>query len=597
MCGIAGIINFGARPIEDTDFRQLSNSLIHRGPDDSGEYKYNSERISVVFVHRRLKIIDLSPQAHQPMSNENGRLWLMYNGEIYNYIELRNELISLGHAFKSHSDSEVVIHAYEEWGKDCLDKFIGMWAFAIWDEPSQVLFCARDRIGMKPFYYNFKPDNNFIFASELKSFLCLKKEWSLNHNAVYSFLKLGYCLNSETWIKEIKSLSPGHYLYLKDGNLEINSYWDPDHFTVREYDEIDIKKKLRQALEDSISLHSRSDVKIGAYLSGGIDSSSIVALMCRKSGKPVQTFSGIFNEGSKYDETAYITGMEKAYSLKGKHILITQDRFMETMNELAWSLDEPIVGPGSYAQFCVCETIKSEGFKVVMGGQGGDELFGGYTSYLTGIPSSASGLTKQDSHINGNPISYLNNIRFQIEARLLSAKRLLKKSVSLSRLRIESELNPDILDNVDIAFRQRLEDCPLKTEDMLLWDLKYYLPALLQVEDRIGMAFSIETRLPLLDYRIVELSLSIPFYLKINKYSTKYILRESVKDLLPDEIYSRRDKMGFPTPMDKWLKEEGIKDALREEAGPHIKRLFRDTKDLSWEKALVGLWLKKTKIN
>lgn len=587
MCGIAGVINFNSKPVEQDICERLSNSLIHRGPDDSGEYKYTSDRVSVAFMHRRLKIIDLSSHAHQPMSNEDGKLWLVYNGEIYNYIELREELSSLGHIFKSHSDSEVVIHAYEEWGKDCLDKFIGMWAFAIWDASSEALFCARDRVGMKPFYYAFDLGTSFIFASELKSFLCIKKEWSLNYNAVYSFLKLGYCLNSETWIKEIKSLSPGYYLYLKGGNLEINSYWSPNSFTVREYDEKDIKEKLRVALENSVSLHLRSDVQIGAYLSGGIDSSSVVALMCKKNGRPVHTFSGIFNEGKEYDETAYIARMEEAHSLEGKHVLISQDKFMKIMNELAWCMDEPVVGPGSYAQFCVCELIKSEGFKVVMGGQGGDELFGGYTRYLAGISGSP----------DNNSVNYFDDIRFQIQTRLLRAKRWLRRSTALGRLRTESELKPDILNNTDITLRDELEECPLRTEDMLLWDLKYYLPALLQVEDRIGMAFSIETRLPLLDHRIVELSLSIPTYLKINKYATKYILREAVRDLLPPEIYIRRDKMGFSTPMKKWLKEPNIENALREEIEPFIKRLFKDTKNLNWEKVLIGLWLKKTGVN
>ena len=586
MCGISGIINFNGMGIEGELIKSFGASLAHRGPDDSGEYIYTSQRLSLALIHRRLKIIDLSERAHQPISNEDGSIQLIFNGEIYNYIELMQQLVSLGHRFKSRSDSEVIVHAYEEWGADCLEKFVGMFAFALWDSSSEVLFCARDRIGIKPFYYFYETGKSFIFASELKAFFNIGISWKVNLNALYSFLRIGYCLENQTWIKDIMHLAPGSFLLLRNNELTVKSYWDACDFHVKETSESDACKKIRGLLNESSRLCLRSDVKIGAYLSGGIDSSAVVSLMCSQGAVPESVFSGVFDAGKKYDERPFMDEMISRFSLNSRRVRIGAEDFLGVMEKLSWCLDEPVVGPGAYSQYRVCELIHNDGFKVVLGGQGGDELFGGYARYLRGAPQRP---------LPKGARKYFDNKRFRIKSAAGRVRNFIKRSLRLEAIKVNCQLHPEILDSVDSNIIGHLDNMPVSLEGMLMWDLKHYLPALLQVEDRLGMAFSLETRFPLLDHRLVELSLSLPSYLKVNAFSLKYIFRQSIKDILPEKIYARKDKMGFPTPFNEWIREKNISSMLREEIRPFLRPYFSDLKTLSWEKSVIGLWLKLLK--
>lgn len=595
MCGIAGVFypdkNDALPGLADS----MAATLKHRGPDDSGVYRYASGDISLELIHLRLKIIDLSFDAHQPMTNEDGSLWLVYNGEIYNHIDLRQELISLGHSFKSHSDSEVVIHAYEEWGEECLHKFIGMWAFAIWDERKKALFASRDRLGIKPFYY-FYNKGVFIFASEIKAILehpLVKRRADIQ--AIYEYLYLGYSLDDKTWIKEVFCLNPAHYLILDRGNLSLKRYWEPQIKPDYSLDQEKASLSLRKIFTESVQLMLGADVEVATHLSGGIDSSSIAAVAHRLSGGKIRAFSGVFQEGPDFDETVYINELTGKYGMLNERVTIKPDNFIENMKRIVWHMDEPVVGPGGYSQYFLSKAINLGGIKVVLGGQGGDELFGGYPYYYSGILSSIRRLTKSREKYDYRQFYKTKDFWLKLAPAYL--RKQASAFLSSRKKRIGRILNKEIISQVD--FKELEERCAFYKgtfEDMELWDINNYLPALLQVEDRLSMAFSVETRLPFLNHNLVEFALRIPFYLKVNSLNFKYILRLALKDYLPKPIFERTDKKGFPTPIKIWLRNSGLRADINSQINSAASRLFTD-KALTWEKINIGLWLQNFRIN
>jgi asparagine synthase (glutamine-hydrolysing) len=593
MCGITGVYNLNKQSVDIDILDRMTDTLSHRGQDDRGTYADKNLGLG----HRRLKIIDLTPQARQPMSNEDGKILLVYNGEIYNYIELREELVSLGHLFKSRSDSEVVIHAYEQWGEECLERFVGMWAFAVWDARTNTLFASRDRLGIKPFYYFFN-GSDFIFASETKAILQrpeIKRRADMQ--AIYEYLYLGYSLGDKTWIEGIRKLKPGHYLILKSGGLQIRQYWqaraNPDYLLSEEK----ASAALNGLINESVRLMLRADVEVGVHLSGGVDSSSITAVASRLSSQKIKTFSGAFEEeGCEFDESRYIKEVVDKYADVNEKINIKPDDFIANVKRIVWHMDEPSAGCGAYPQFFVSKLLHSRGIKVVLGGQGGDELFGGYPHYYSGIFDSLRRL-KTSCNYNDAHRKYYRPGDFYLRFLPAYVRRELGRRLSLRRGRLNRTLDRDILKKIDFnGLEDQIGFYKGSLEDMQLWDINNYLPALLQVEDRLGMAFSVETRLPFLNHKMVEYALGVPFYLKLNSFNFKYILRIAMKDELPKSVFDRTDKKGFPTPIKVWLKDKDLRDAVSRENEANLPKIFVNRQP-SWERLNIGLWFKTFKVS
>jgi asparagine synthase (glutamine-hydrolysing) len=585
MCGIAGIINVNTGDKVDQDVLELMTDTIkHRGPDDEGFYFDNS----VGFGHRRLSIIDIEG-GHQPMTNEDETIWIVYNGEIYNYLELRRDLAGKGHKFKTHSDTEVIIHLYEEYGEKCLERLNGMFAFALWDKTKKRLFAARDRLGIKPFYYYFD-ESEFIFVSEIKAILKhpdIKAE--PNWNGILDYLTFQFCLGDKTLFNGIKKLLPGYYLVLHPQdpghNLSIHNYWDLD-FTIDTYHTEDFfSDKLLRLIEDSARLRLRSDVPLGAHLSGGLDSSTItcIASSLLDSDSVLKTFTGGFREGKDYDETSYAKIVSNFANTEYYEIYPTASDFIETLPKLIYYLDEPVAGPGVFPQFFVSK-LASENVKVVLGGQGGDEIFGGYARYLVGYLEQCLKGAIFETQEEGKHVVTLDSIipnltllqryrpmlqYFWTDGLFEPMDRRYFKLIDRSN-GFENLLTADLLKikknySVFDSFQQIFNNPNTSSyfNKMTHFDIKTLLPALLHVEDRTSMAVSLESRVPLLDHRIVELIASMPPTMKFRGGATKYIFKRAIRNVVPKEVLDRKDKMGFPVPLSEWY-QDSLKGFLQE---------------------------------
>lgn len=581
MCGICGIYNSNSKKrIEEVFLKKMTRILSHRGPDDEGFYI----KENIGLGNRRLSIIDLSLAGHQPMTNEDGTLWITYNGEIYNFVELRKELEKFGHIFKSNSDTEVILHAFEEWGTDCLNKFNGMWAFAIWDERKKTLFCSRDRFGIKPFYYYFD-GKVFAFASEIKALLCcpfIKRE--PNEKVIYDYLTIGVTdYSGETFFENIKQLEPGHYLILNGNNLKIEKYYQPpfnsEFGEFRENECQELSQKFIELLEDSIKLRFRSDVEIGACLSGGLDSSTIVGLadrLLKKEeiakeviGNKLKTFSSCSGD-LRFDERKYIEKVIKKVELEPHYTFPSSDEFWRDINDLVWAQEEPFRSVSIYGHWRVMKLAKEKKMKVLLIGEGGDELFGypeqtgSYFAQmlLDGRILSFFKELKEVKKMKGFP-EVKRNIFFlfnQISRYFLSPAMILflrKKAVGDL-----SYINRNFFKKFE--YDERISRWARLNFQQLLWErvTKFGLRGLLNFEDKNSMAFSIENRPPFLDYRLVELLFSLPAVYKIHNGWTKYLFRIGVKDFLPEDICWRKDKEGFLTPALIWLRNN--KENIRE---------------------------------
>lgn len=569
MCGIAGIVNLDKKSVEKSLLEKMVDIQRHRGPDDTGIFLAKSAGLG----HARLSIIDLSRDAHQPMPNEDADIFIVHNGEIYNYIELKAELERLGHRFKSKSDTEVILHAYEEWGERCLESFNGMWSFAILDVRKKMLFCARDRFGVKPFYY-YADERIFVFASEIKSLLThpmIKGE--ANDKAVFNYLSSGYGymdISDDTFFFRIKQLKPGHYikLSLEDGGFSQDRYWDLDpHKKFKAKSEGDVYKNFYDLFEDSVKLRLRSDVPLGVSLSGGLDSSSIACVAARLlKGHPLEAFSSCFDE-REYDERRFIQPVLDKTKARPNFIFTKPRDLFSEIEDIIWHQDEPYSTLSIFPQWYVMKLAREKGVKVLLTGQGGDETLAGYHKYYFYLFADMlyslkwrSALKEIRNYENFNKIDHVFGPTFKIMLSYMAPR-------SLSRLfKNGANVTPSYLNRDFAAASSNRVSTEKKFDSILNNDLYNALkisplPSLLHIDDRSSMAHSVESRSPFLDYRLVEYLFSLGPEYKIRDGFTKYILRMSLKGILPEEVRVRRDKMGFATPLEKWLKTS-LKDKV-----------------------------------
>jgi asparagine synthase (glutamine-hydrolysing) len=558
MCGIFCAISFNGFFHKDDykRFVELTNMVNYRGPDASG-YKafnikepslHNENKFNIFLGHRRLSIIDLSEAGTQPFTDDNG-LWIIFNGEIFNYIELREELKKKGHRFKSETDFEVVLKIYSEDGEAGFDRLNGMWAFAIVDIPKSRMVLSRDRFSIKPLYY-INVDNQFYFASEIKQLLQIAKKKEINTSVMFKYLEQGLVdYNEETFYRQIYKLKPKFNLviHLDSGKIEQKKYWDysPENETsILSLDETE--EKFRELLIDSIRIRLRSDVKVGALLSGGLDSSSISVISDNIQRGKFQTYS-IVSKHRKYSEEKYIDILSKFRGIHNSKIFFefeSYDSFLKDMEKIIYHNDEPFGGFSVIAQYKVLEMLKrNSDITVVLSGQGGDEVLMGYLKYFF---FNIKNLVKGGSFLKALNQIVLSLIKGTIirQFKLSEARRyipfLLKKAPKKFLL-IKDKLEP-VWHADDLRERQILDID------------KYSIPALTRYEDRNSMAHSLETRLPFLDHRLVNYVLNLPISLKLNGGWTKYVLRRSIYEL-PDAIRWRRDKQGFIIPEELWLKK------------------------------------------
>jgi asparagine synthase (glutamine-hydrolysing) len=571
MCGIAGIV-----PDESVDreilhgWVQTLNSLqAHRGPDGEGIWIHESGRIGL--GHVRLSIIDLETGA-QPMRLKSG-LVITYNGEIYNYLELREELGP--QCFQTTSDTEVILRAYEKWGENCVHHLRGMFAFAIWDEPNKKLFCARDRFGIKPFYYT-ETSTGFFFVSEIKSLLPFVEEIATDYNGLKDYFAFQFTLGAKTLFKGIKQLLPAHTLTVKNGGIQVRKYWEVhyrlDWLHTKRY----FQEEVRNLLMDSIRVHLRSDVAVGSYLSGGLDS-SVVASLAREvqKKKDFHAFHGKFSIGGEYDESQYAHATADFCGIQLHEQNIRSSDFVSNIRKVIYHLDNPVAGPGSFPQYMVSK-LASEHLKVVLGGTGGDEIFGGYVRYLISyFEQCIKGAIDGTMHRGDFVVTYesiipnLSTLRDYkpllqefwkeglFEDRDKRYFRLVNRANGLFR-----EINWDLLEPYSAfeTFREIFWGENVEKESyfdsMTHFDFKTLVPALLQVEDRMSMAHGLESRVPLLDHPLVELVATIPSNIKFENGQLKHLMKTAFRVYLPEAVRQRTDKMGFPVPLSDWMHGE-----------------------------------------
>jgi asparagine synthase (glutamine-hydrolysing) len=569
MCGIVGVLNRDRRPVDPHVLGDMAAALAHRGPDDEGHLVEGA----VGFYHKRLSIIDLTT-GHQPMSSDG--LTIVFNGEIYNYVELRDELKRRGHVFRTTSDTEVILRLYAEHGLDAIPMLNGLFAFLLYDRPHGIVIAARDHFGIKPLYVR-QSDAHVLFASEIKAILKHPDvEADIDREGLTDYLTLQYILGEATLFKGIRKLMPGHYMVVDvvTGKSRTVCYWEPtfkvDVYHTEEY----FVEELRRLLEDAVRIQMRSDVPVGAYLSGGMDSSLVVRLASRLASGTFKTFTGAFAEGPQFDESRYARDVAEACGAEAHTVYPTEDEFIDLMPKLVYHMDEPAAGPGLFPQYIVSR-LAAKNVKVCLGGQGGDEIFGGYARYVIAYLEQAVKGAIFETNEEGEHIVSLQSIlpnlpylrayipmliRFQ-EAGAYEAMdrryfRLIDRSEGTTGMFTDdfrASYDPE-------AVFSRFQDVFNHTDTrsyfnkMTRYDMVTGLPALLHVEDRVSMAVSLESRVPLLDHRIADLVACMPPALKFKGAEMKYILKRAAGDLLPESVAGRKDKMGFPVPLHIWAK-------------------------------------------
>ena len=555
MCGIVGIYS-EKKDIDRLQVKKASTILKHRGPDDYGFYFSDN----VALAHRRLAIIDLSRKAKQPISNESQNLWLVYNGEIYNFQQLKQELQDKGHEFKSKSDSEVVLHAYEEWHETCLEKFNGMFAFAIWDEKNKQLFLARDRVGIKPLYYWFNKEK-FIFSSEIKAILEFGIEKKINRKILYDYFNYFISIGNETLFEKIRTIPPAHYLILKRDKMIIKRYWNFD-YNIENRQEHILINELKKKLSKSIKQRLISDVPLGVFLSGGIDSSTIVSLMSKFCNN-IKTFS--VGSGD-YLELNIARKVAEHFNTEHHEILIEAEKFAKAIEDMIWHADMPLAWPSFIPLYFVSKLARGKA-TVVLTGEGADELFAGYRRYyiikkaieinrkiryfaklkniLSNLGSKIYDDVRYKKYIaflfKGIDFDYITGVNILIDKErdyVINSKEIPKNNILKKKvIALFNEKNTEFINR------------------LLYVDFNTYLIELLMKQDKMSMAASIESRVPFLDHEIVEFASKLPVYLKLNKNIGKYILKKSMSKLLPKKIIYQKKK-GFPVPIERWFRKE-----------------------------------------
>jgi asparagine synthase (glutamine-hydrolysing) len=578
MCGIVAIINKNGRPVELEVISRMADKLTHRGPDDEGHLIEGS----IGFYHKRLSIIDLI-SGRQPMTN--GPVSIVFNGEIYNYIELKDALKKSGHSFQTTSDTEVILHMYLEHGLEFIRHLNGMFAFLLYDREKKQIIAARDHFGIKPLYF-YNENDCLIFASEIKAILGHPAVAAdPDFKSIQDYIIYQYVLNGETFFKGVKKLLPGHFLQIDLESMQIRTvkYWEPDFTIDTHHTEEYFAYQLRRLLEDTLKIQMRSDVPVGAYLSGGMDSSIVTILAAREYPGQFKTFTGAFKEGPEFDESCYAREVTKACNAEMYEVYPTETEFIDFLPKLIYHMDEPAAGPGLFPQYIVSQRASKE-VKVVLGGQGGDEIFGGYTRFVIAYLEQALKGAIFDTHEEGEHIVSLNSILpnlpcikqyFPMLKKFWGAELFEPMDRRYFRLIDRSEGDLSILSD-DFRSIFDFERIYSRFEEifnhpntlsyynkMVHFDMVASLPALLQVEDRVSMAVSLESRVPILDHRIVELITSMPPCMKFKGAEMKYILKKAVRYLLPSNILNRKDKMGFPVPLHLWARNS-IGDFFRD---------------------------------
>jgi len=625
MCGIAGVVEFASDARANLrTLRQMCAAMVHRGPDDEGFYV----RGQVGLGMRRLSIVDLST-GHQPISNEYGTVWIVFNGEIYNHASLRAQCQARGHQYRTQSDTETIVHLYEDYGPECVRHLRGMFAFAIWDEKTERLFLARDRLGIKPLYYRLTADS-FVFGSEIKVILASGIRPTFRRSALPEYLAFGYLSGPETFYDGLLKLMPGHTMEVdREGRVSIEPYWDlpvlpEDSPRTESY----YVGRYRDLLEQAVSSHLMSDVPLGVFLSGGLDSSAVAAIMTKLRRAPVETFSVGYTEHA-YSELPYARIVARHLNSIHHEVLLSREEFFNALPGLIWHEDEPIAWPSSISLYFVARLAR-ERVKVVLTGEGSDETLAGYGRY--GFTSKNAFL---DRYYRGLvPGAIRKRVREAIASsdwiraawrRKLSHTPLARDGDSWASLYFDnflcafgqyeqrSLLADDVATEFETgaAYRNSLRYWENSSGELLhrllYTDIKTYLVELLMKQDNMSMATSIESRVPFLDHELVEFATNIPQRLQLGAMSGKRILKQIVQDLLPHEILYRT-KLGFPTPWSGWLagpQLEVIRDLLLEQRSTDrklfkasaIERLFDEHRaghvdhyDRIWRLLNLELW-------
>lgn len=578
MCGLVGFISqdkslSSRMPV----LEEMMSRIAHRGPDGEGIHHVPRQAL---FGHKRLAIIDLEHGA-QPMCSRDGRYTLAFNGEIYNYIELANYLRQQGVVLESSSDTEVLLQMLILRGPEALLDLNGMFAFLFHDNRENRWLAARDHFGIKPLYYA-QVGSEFIFSSEIKAILAHPEIMPVcDEKSLQQYLAFQFCLDDRTLFKGIWKVRPGHYIVGRGSRIENDfCYWNTNYQVDYYHTEDWFKEELRYLLNDSMRLQIRSDVAIGSYLSGGIDSSLVSALASKHLDVPMPLFHGRFSEGPQYDESRYARALAEYAGGIYNEVVPSASEFADNLPKLIYALDEPLAGPGVFPQFATSR-LAAEHVTVVLGGQGGDEIFGGYARYLIGYLEQALKGAILETQEEGRHLVTLESIvpnlpllkeytpllrQFwskglfeEMDARYF---HLIDRSEGINHLlhpEIRSRFNRKELFS-DFQYIFNTPDTRSYINKMTHFDQKTLLPALLQIEDRVSMAVSIESRVPLLDRRIVDLVTTMPPPLKFQGGRTKHILKKSIQGLVPDMILERKDKMGFPVPLQEWMRGGVVRD-------------------------------------
>ncbi len=596
MCGIAGKLSLDSQePVDPHLIRRMTDAIAHRGPDGEGQYVVGP----VGLGHRRLAIIDLNTGS-QPMCNEDGTVWIVYNGEVYNYRELRAELEACGHTFKSTTDTEVIVHLYEDLGEGCVERLRGMFAFAIWDDRKRALLVARDRVGIKPLYYT-NTGRALLFASEIKALLADHSvERRINLRAIDRFLTYYYLPGNETLFSGIYKLDPGHYLTVSNGQVNKRQYWDLS-FEIsprwRRFDEA--VDALQELLERIVKDHMISDVPVGVLLSGGVDSTGVLRYAVEHTDKKIFSFTVGFDGEDVTDERPYAKLAAQRYGTLHREITMGADDFRDFLPRYVWHMEEPVFEPPAVALYYVSRLARESSVKVLLSGEGGDEAFGGYQNYrnlaLLEVLKSVFGPARWALRLGLQALGqvgwkrigrYSKLVDLPISQYYLSRTATPNSAFNQLKSGMYTKEFSHSLDGQtsDEPTRRLFEstDGHSRLNQMLYVDTKTWLPDDLLIKaDKMTMATSVELRVPLLDFQVLEFAASLPENYKVRGWNLKRVLKAALKDSVPREILDRK-KTGFPVPYDKWLREE-------------LRDFVFDT--LSGQNVAIGSYFDRTAIN
>jgi asparagine synthase (glutamine-hydrolysing) len=551
MCGISGIVNKTGVPVERNEIKEINDVIYHRGPDAEGFYFHSC----FAFGHRRLSVIDISSAGHQPMEYLN-KYWITYNGEVYNYIEIRDELIRLGYTFRTATDTEVILAAYDKWGVECFVRFNGMWAMAIFDKSSNIIVFSRDRFGIKPLYYK-DLEASFIFGSEIKQLINCSTENKINEDVLLEYMLTRIDNHTEaTYFKNINSLPPSHYMIY---SLADHSYLKTKYYELKTIPGIDcinetqLIESFKDTFKSAVKLRLRSDVKVGTCLSGGLDSSAISNLaagMYNVESDARFTAINVKSTDKVNDESQFASIVAKSSNIELHTVMPTYEDFINSIDEVIYTQEEPFGSPSMFMGWHVFQKARALDCKVMLNGQGGDEILLGYERYFPSTISLLNPFNFFYSIYNqsaNSRQSFFTLFAFYFYFKIPFLRALKNKRRSLVKKDFKRNKYFDF-----IKMSARSYKSPSQLQILEITTLQ--LPHLLRYEDRNSMRHSIETRLPFLDYRLVELAISLPLIMKINKGWTKYILRRSIDGDLPEEIVWRKNKFGFESP-ENWITE------------------------------------------